>query len=287
LLADAPGVNIEFRQTGGVPITPSDFKGKTGPDGRFEMRATAVHDTGTVIGDVIVTLPGGTPQTIRTLQLRTNADDDLHFGGLIATGERWAWSAELWRHDVLKPAPNVDVEFRQTGGPVISPAVMKLRTDANGRIELRSVVHDTGVVEGDLVVLPAGEVQRIIRGLKLRTFNGDDLRFAGVFGFGAALRYVGEVLLQTGAPVANARVEWTQTSGISAAPAVVSVRTDASGRFPLTLVPSQDGEVVGTVRVMPAAPYTPGTVFTFANLRLNTFESGNLVLAVTYRIPAP
>ena len=287
LLADAPNVSVEFRQTGGVPITPSDFVGKTDANGRFEMRAVTVRDTGTVTGDFIVSAPGKAPQTIRTLQLRTNSDDSLHFGGTLAIGERWAWAVELWRHDVLKPAPNVDVEFRQTSGLPITPSVMRLRTDASGRIELRSVVHDTGTVIGDLVVFPVGEAPRTISGLKLRTFAGDDLRSAGVFGFGPALRYVGEVLMQSGVPVVGASVVWTETSGIAASPATLSTTTDASGRFPLTLIPSQDGEVVGTVRVTPPAPYAAGTVFTFTNLRLNTFQSGDLVFAVTYRIPSP
>lgn len=41
------------------------------------------------------------------------------------------------------------------------------------------------------------------------------------------------------------------------------------------------------MRVVPPVPWAPGMQFTFTNLRLNSFESGELRLAVTYRIPAP
>ncbi|MHB1313407.1 MAG: Ig-like domain-containing protein, partial [Gemmatimonadaceae bacterium] len=142
-------------------------------------------------------------------------------------------------------------------------------------------------VVGDLVVFGVAGANRVIPNVRLRTFEGDDLRFAGVYGVGPALRYVGEVLREDGTPVQGAQVTWTQVSGIPASPATLTVTTDASGRFPLTLIPSMDGEVVGTVRVTPPAPWAAGTAFTFTNLRLNSFESGELRLAVTYRIPAP
>lgn len=283
LLANADG---EFRQTAGPTITPSVFQKKTGADGRFEMRAQ-VRDTGTVVGDFYITPPGQSSRKVQTLALRTNADDILHFAGVVAVGERWSWALELWRHDRLQPAPNVDVEFRRTGGLAISPSVIKTLTDAGGRLELRALVSDTGTVIGELLVTPVGEAPRTVTNIRLRTFDGDDLRFGGIFGFGPALRYVGEILQQNGTPVANAQVEWTQTSGIVATPATLKVSTDAQGRFPLTLFPSVAGEVVGTVKVTPPAPWAANTVFTFTDLRLNTFENGNLELAVTYRIPSP
>lgn len=286
MLTQAAGVDVEFRQTGGVVISPSSLKGKTGADGRFQLRA-AVSDTGVVRGDYIVTLPGQAPRVVRSLQLHTNNDDVLHFAGTVAIGERWAWALELWRHDILAPAPNVNVEFRQTAGPAITPATISTRTDASGRVELRAAVRDTGTVHGDLIVSPVGEAVRTIRNIQLRTFAGDELRFAGIYGFGAALRYVGEVLLPDGTPVVGATVEWTQTSGISATPASLRSSTDASGRFPLTLIPSQDGVAVGSIRITPRAPWIAGSVFRFADLALQTFEDGNLHLAVTYRIPPP
>ncbi len=148
-------------------------------------------------------------------------------------------------------------------------------------------MHDTGFVNGNVVVFPKTGPPRVITGLSLRTNADDQLHFAGVFTFGPALRYVGEVLTTDGAPVVGAQVTWTQTSGIAATPSTLSGVVDANGRFPLTLYPSTDGGVIGTVRVQPPPPWAPGTVFTFTNLRLDTFLTPDLKLAVTYRIARP
>jgi 5-hydroxyisourate hydrolase-like protein (transthyretin family) len=286
LVKKGANVAVRFRQTAGVPITPSVFTGRTDANARFEMRAT-VQDTGIVTGDLTVMPDGRAPHTFSNVRLRTNPDDSLHFAGVFSYGQQWAWSIELWTHDMLKPAPNVDVEFRQTQGVAITPSIIRTRTGGDGRFELRSAVTDSGIVQGDIVVMPVGQPQRVIPDVKLPTFTGNVLRFGGIYGYGPALRYVGEVLLADGTPVVGAQVEWTQISGITATPALLRVNTDAQGRFPLTLIPSTDGEVVGIVRVTPPPPWTVGRVFTFTNLRLSTFENGNLVLAVTHRIPPP
>ncbi|MEP6778599.1 MAG: hypothetical protein ABJC26_01825, partial [Gemmatimonadaceae bacterium] len=202
-------------------------------------------------------------------------------------GESWSWALELWRNSTLAPAPGIDVEFRQTGGLAITPAVIRGKTDASGRIELRSPVHDTGTVVGDLVVMPTGEAQRTITNIRLRTSPDDELHFAGVFGFGPGLRYQVEILQTNGTPVVGAQVQWTQTSGIAATPTTFTSSTDAAGRATLTLLPTVAGDVVGSIRVTPPAPWAAGSAFTFTNLHLTTFESGSTLLATSYRIPAP
>ena len=72
-----------------------------------------------------------------------------------------------------------------------------------------------------------------------------------------------------------------------AAPSTLDVLTDVNGRFPLTLYPSADGGAIGRVRVRPPAPWPATAEFVFDNLRLDSFESPELKLAVTYRIPRP
>lgn len=287
ILMPAPDVSVEFRRTGGIAITPALIGGRTGSDGRFELKAQ-VTDTGMVIGDLTVFPATGPPQVIPNLSFRTFEGDELRFGGVYGFGSklRWAWAVELWTHDRLVPAPDVGVEFRRTGGVAITPDRIGGRTDRDGRFELKAMVTDTGDVIGELAVFPAVGPTRIIPNLRLHTFEGDDLRFGGVYGFGPALRYVGEVLREDGTPVQGAQVTWTQVSGIPASPSTLTTPTDVSGQFPLTLIPSMDGEVVGTVRVVPPAPWAAGTAFIFT-LRLNSFETGDLRLAVTYRIPPP
>jgi hypothetical protein len=98
---------------------------------------------------------------------------------------------------------------------------------------------------------------------------------------------VGEVLTTDGTPVVGAQVQWTQTSGIAATPATLDGVTDSNGRFPLTLFPSADGGAIGRVRVRPPPPWPAGAEYVFDNLRLDSFESSELKLAVTYRIPRP
>jgi hypothetical protein len=180
------------------------------------------------------------------------------------------------------------VIFRRTGGVNIEPSIIDhIQTGPDGRVEFHAAVHDTGVVNGELVLFAPGAAPRVVPNIKLRTNPDDALHYAGIIGFGPALRYVGEVLTVDGAPVVGAQVQWTQTSGIPATPNPLSVVTGSDGRFPLTLFPSSDGEVVGRVTVRPPAPWAPGTQFVFENLRLNSFESSELRLAVTYRIAKP
>jgi hypothetical protein len=285
--AKAPGATVQFTRTSGVTITPASVQVTADSRGFFVLALDATVD-GTVTGDMLVRSADGTKRsTYHGVQFASFDSTAYRYSGLWAYGEQWAWAVELWTNARLAPEPNVDVEFRRTGGLAITPDRIAKRTGSDGRIELRALVTDTGTVVGDLVVTPATGPQRTISNVRLRTFEGDDLRFGGVYGFGPALRYVGEVLRTDGTPVQGAQVTWTQVSGIPASPSTFTAATDASGRFPLTLIPSADGEVVGTVRVVPPAPWAAGTSFVFTNLRLNSFEGSDLRRAVTYRIPAP
>lgn len=285
-IAPAANVAMEFRRTGGVAITPERISGRSGADGRFELRP-AVTDSGTLIGDLIVSPAIGAPRTISNIRLQTFDSGDLRLGGVFGYGPSLHYAIELWTFAQLRPAPGVGVEFRRTGGVSMSPERISATTGADGRFEIAPSVADSGTVIGEIGVFPAVGPPRVIPNVRLQTFETGDLRFGGVFGFGPALRFVGEVLRQDGTPVVGAQVTWTQISGIPASPSTVTMATDQSGRFPLTLIPSLDGEVVGSIRVVPPAPWATGTQFTFQNLRLNSFESGDLRLAVTYRISPP
>jgi O-antigen ligase/polysaccharide polymerase Wzy-like membrane protein len=287
--AKAPGVTVEFQRTGGIATLAERASATTNATGFFliDMSPASDEAVGDVIGDLTFRPPTAAATTYRNVHLATYDSTFIRSMGLWAYGERWAWTLELWRNDSLKPSPGTRVQFTRTGGLAISPSTIDGTTASNGRVELRASVLDTGVVEGRLTVIPTVGPQRAINGIRLRTNADEDLHFGGIVSYGPALRYVGEVLTPDGAPVVGARVLWTQTSGIPATPATLDSTTDKNGRFPLTLYPSADGGVIGRVRVRPPPPWPAGAEYVFENLRLDSFESSELKLAVTYRIPRP
>ncbi|HEY0994978.1 MAG TPA: O-antigen ligase family protein [Gemmatimonadaceae bacterium] len=284
-LIPARNVQATFTRTGGLGITPSSITGTTGPDGRLTLIAI-VQDSGEVIGDVTVTAPGKKPYTITGLHLPTFNDDALHFAGVYTFGYALRYALELWRFDSLKVAPNMPVLFVRTGGVAMVPDSVRAVTDANGRFNVVGSVADTGVVEGRLEVMPIPGVRYVVPNVRLRVTEDEPLHFAGVFGYGPSLRYVGEVLTDDGRPAVGATVEWTQLSGPAATPSTFTTTVRADGTFPIMLYPSAAGTVTGQVRIRPPAPWPAGTVYE-RTLALPTFESSELRLAVTFRIPNP
>lgn len=284
-LIPARNVQATFTRTGGLGITPSSITGTTGNDGRLTLIAI-VQDSGVVEGNITVTAPGKKPYTITGLKLSTFNDDELHFAGVYTFGYALRYALELWRFDSLKVAPNMPVTFVRTGGVDMVPASVSAVTDANGRFNVVGSVNDTGVVEGRLEVMPTPGVRYFVPNVRLRVTEDEQLHFAGVYGYGPSLRYVGEVLTDDGRPAVGATVEWTQLSGPAATPATFTTTVRTDGTFPLTLYPSAAGTVTGQVRIRPPAPWPAGTVYE-RTLALPTFESSDLRLAVTFRIPNP
>ena len=287
--AKATGVAVDFQRTGGIATKADRVSTITSSTGFFvvDMAPASEDAEGDVIGDLTFSPATTAPTTYKNVHLATYDSVFIRSMGLWAYGERWAWALELWRNDSLKPSPGVRVQFARTGGLAISPATISATSGSDGRIELRASVEDTGTVAGDLTVMPPIGPQRVIKGIRLRTNADEQLHFGGVVSYGPALRFVGEVLTTDGGPVVGAQVQWTQTSGIPATPAILDGVTDSNGRFPLTLFPSADGGAIGRVRVRPPPPWPAGAEYVFDNLRLDSFESTELKLAVTYRIPRP
>ena len=283
----SPGANITFTRTGGLQLASPIVRTTADNRGFFVLRFDPLGE-GEVTGDLTLTgADGRFSGTYRGVRLATYDSTELRSAGVFGFGERWAYALEFWRHDVLKPAPGVPVEFHRVGGLKIEPETLKAVTRSDGRVEWSAIVRDTGTVLGEVLVHSPDGTLRTIRNIHLRTYASDQLAFGGVYGFGPALRYVGEILGPGDRPVQGAQVTWTQTGGQPASPSTFTATTASNGWFPLTLIPSIDGEVIGTLRVVPPAPWPPGTVYTLTNLRMNSWEDGDLRLAITYRIPAP
>ncbi len=288
--AKAAGVGVEFQRTGGIATTSDRVTTVTSDAGFFVLDVQPADEAavGEAIGDLTLRPPNAAPVVYKNIHLAAYDSTFLRYMGVFAFGERWLWTVEVWRNDSLKPAPGARVQFTRTGGLPITPeTITGLTTGADGRVELRASVRDTGTVDGQITVFPPTGPPRLAGTVHLRTNADDQLHYGGIVSFGPSLRYTGEVFTTDGAPVVGAQVQWTQTSGIPATPLVLNVVTDANGRFPLTLFPSTDGGAIGRVRVRPPSPWPAGAEYTFENLRLDTFESSALKLAVTYRIPKP
>lgn len=281
----SPGAFVEFTRTGGIATSQATVSTTAGPTGFFRLDLDPAG-YGEVTGTLSIRPVGRAPVSFPNVRLAVYDSTEIRSLGLFAVGQGWNWAIELWRHDSLVPAKGVPVTFRHTGGVATNPAAFSTVTGSDGRVELRLPVSDTGTVDGELVVTPAPGQSYTIRGLRLRTNADDDLHYGGLYGFGPALRYVGEVLSAGDLPVVGATVEWRQLSGPPATPNPLLSTTRADGRFPVTLYPSTAGTVVGEVRIRPPAPWPPGTEFTYS-LRLDSFETGDLRLAAVFRIPPP
>jgi len=282
-----PGAGVSFVRTGGVDINPRFVQTVSTDQGFFVLEFHPLSP-GTVIGDVTITPPDGqSPDTYRNVQFASYDSSMVRYTGLWGYGYRWAWAVELHRHDQLVPAANVRALFRRTGGLRVTPDTVDLRTGTDGRIFLQGVVPDSGVVEGELLVTPESGPQRLITGLRLSASKASEVQFAGVYGFGPALRYSVQVQRGDGSPIVGAAVSYSQTSGIAASPTSVNGVTDANGRFLVALIPSTDGRVTGTFRVTPPLPWASGTVFTFAATNLDTFESGEIREGPRFVLPSP
>jgi hypothetical protein len=285
LRGPADAVVAQFRRTGGVAIEPGVLGGVTGPDGRFPLRAT-VTDSGDVIGDLVLRDVSGDSSVYRDVRIRTFAADELRLAGVWGVGEHLSYVGELWSNTTRRPAPGVTVEFRRTGGIAVSPDRFTAVTNEAGRFALSPRTRERGEVAGDLLVRADG-AERPVATVRLRTFNEDETRLAGVWGFGPSLFYVGEVLrTDVNLPVVGARVEIVRTGGIEVEPERATATTDAGGRFPISMTPRSGGELVARVTVRPAAPW-PDTAYVFDGVRAATFETGDLRLLTVLRIPPP
>jgi hypothetical protein len=283
----AAGATVVFTRTAGVPLADAMVTTTADSTGFFVLPPVPRED-GTVVGTLTVTSADGRQQSrYPNTSLASYDSTALRTLGGIGIGDRWAYALEFWRNDVLKPAPNVRVELRRTGGVALTPSSISGVTDATGRLEWRPSVQDTGMVTLEATLYPPNEPPRTVRNIQLRTFEADELRFAGIYGFGPAFRYVIEVKTPDDKLLQGARVTWTQTGGPALSKSSVTAVTGPDGWLRLELIPSENGVITGDVRIEPPAPWPAGTVFTIPGVSLPTREDGDLRYGLLYRLPPP
>jgi hypothetical protein len=179
----AAGLEVEFLRTGGIAITPDSMVARTDSAGRFPLMAIA-GGAGEVVGDLTVRLPAPFPPTVISgVRIATFASDQMRFLGLWGVGPSLRYLGQIVRADTYAPIADAVVEFQRTGGIAVTPSILASRTIASGLFPLALNPLDTGEVVGNLTIRPPAPFRdTTFTGIRLRTFNSDTLRLAGVWG---------------------------------------------------------------------------------------------------------
>lgn len=274
-----PGVSFTWMRTGGIATTPSALSGTSNVVGLFSLQTEPSTD-GIVQGDIVMTPPPPfAPQTLRGVQLGTFDSEEIRLVASLRFGQAARYSGELYNRANGTLQPGVAVEFRPTGG-----VAAQARTDTSnavGRFLIAPYTDQAGQITGDLYVgyRPPREPE-VIRGVVVRTFEDDSLRYLGRWGVGPSLLYVGELRRDdTNAAIIGAQVTFRRTGGIVATPDVLTSVSIEGGRFGLGLAPATDGEVQGTISV-----HAPPLRDTTIAITLPTFLSDSVRLRAVYRI---
>jgi hypothetical protein len=253
-----------FKRTGGARLLAGDsLTVSLDVNGFFLIEALAL-DTGTVLGDVVFT-SDSLPRAYRVEGLRLPVrviDRRPSLDRVLTIGSSLEYAIELRYRNGQTPVANADVEFRRTGGiPLVTPLVTG-RTNADGRVRLvpRPSSEAPGVLVGDLTVRGADGLRQpfTVRGVRLATFDSDELRFGGVYLVGFVAQAAGELVFRgTRSALANAEVQFTRTGGLPTTPGVVTTRSGPDGWFGIALSTDTTGEVVGDLLVRRAGTAAP------------------------------
>jgi len=178
----AVGLDVEFRRTGGIAISPEVIASRTDTAGRFPLGASA-NGAGEVIGDLTVRLPDPLPPTIiRGVRVATFASDEMRFLGYWGVGPSLRYLGIIRRADTDAPIADAVTEFRRTGGIAVTPALLTSRSIASGLFSLELNPLDTGEVVGSLTIRPPAPFRdTTFAGVRLRTFDSDAQQLGGVW----------------------------------------------------------------------------------------------------------
>lgn len=254
---------VTFTRTAGAPLVARDTVGVVaGPDGWFYLEARTAG-TGTVVGDLTVRYPRisrtfvvrGVSLPVRYTDRRPSLDRSFRIGTALD------YVAELRYRGTQQPVADAAVEFRRTGGLPLLQSTFVGRTNAEGRL-LLSLVPSTefaGEVVGDVSVRPPPPAQPfVIRDVRVRTYDSDELPFLGILGVGFQALAAGELVFRGDrTPLADVEVAFERTGGLATTPSRVTTRSLADGRFGFALPTDTPGEVVGDVIVQVPGDPTP------------------------------
>jgi hypothetical protein len=278
-----PGVQATLTRVSGIGMTPSVVPSISDAVGRFPLTATPAGD-GQVVADLVLTPPTGfgAQRTIRGLVMQTFDEQNQRLLGRWGVGEQARYVGELFDRGSLLSAAGVRVEFRRTGG--IAGTDSGATSIEGGRFLIAPGTTGAGEIVGDLYFnFRPPRAPEVVRGLHLRTFDDDSLRYLQRWGVGPSLQYQGEVRAEDDTPLNGVITEWRRVSGIAVAESVVVSRSNLNGRFLMNPTPSVDGDVVGALTLRPPAPYRDTTIV----VRMSTFLDDQQHLGGVYRLLRP
>lgn len=178
----AVGVDVEFRRTSGIAISPETMVMRTDGTGRFPLAPSTTAD-GEAVGTLVVRFPPPlAPDTISGVRLTTFASDQMRFLGRWGVGPSLAYVGEVRELGTDAPVVNAAVEFRRTGGIQVAESLLVGHTGGDGRFLLNPSPLADGEVVGNLTIHPIAPLRdTTITGIRLPTFRDDGLRLAGVW----------------------------------------------------------------------------------------------------------
>lgn len=278
-----PGVLATLTRTGGLSMSPGVVQNTSNSDGRFLLEAVPAGE-GEVVADLVLTPPAGygAARTIRGLHLPTFDEERQKLFGRWGVGEQVRYVGELFDRGWMTSPVGVRVEFHRTGG-IVGTDTAATTTDG-GRFLIAPETELAGEIIGDLYVYyRPPRAPEVIKGLRLKTFDDDTLRYLRRWGVGPSLQYQGEVRGEDGLPLEGVATEWRRLDGIAVAESVVVSRSNRDGRFLINPTPLTDGDIGGALTLRPPAPYRDTTIV----IRFATFLEDQQHLSGVYRLLRP
>jgi hypothetical protein len=192
---------VTFTRTGGGRLSRGDtLTTAAGADGWFYLEAPAVG-ADTVVGDLAVKYyEFSRPLIVRGVRLPVRYTDRLpSLDRSLRLGTALDYTAEFRYRATQTPVIGAEVEFRRTGGLPLQQQTFVGRTDLNGQLVLvlTPTSETAGEVVGDVTVRPpAPAAPFVIRGVRVRSYDSDELPFLGVLGIGFQAVAAGELILR-------------------------------------------------------------------------------------------
>ena len=173
---------VVFRRTSGIALATDTLASRVLDWGGFGL-ALPTREAGAVTG----TLTAVSPDRARTVplgevELATHEDDVVRLAGQWAVGPSLLYVGELRRAADDALVVGARVEFRRTGGiATVEPSVGET-TNREGRFRLALTPLASGEVVGDLHIVPPAPLRdTTIVGVRLATFESDEVRLGGVW----------------------------------------------------------------------------------------------------------